>query len=134
MAVSFPPASVPLGVIIDGKPLLDRDSVPSVSDFEITLARNLRQASQCGREWVRKLLDEPDPAFEAQLAAFIAESGGRGIRLNQVGLLVQLQAASDRAERYRRAVEAIAANPHLTSATYPHELRSILTEALGRPY
>ena len=134
MAVSLPPENAPLGVSIDGKPLSGRDPVPAVSDFERTLARNLRQNTHCGRAWVQRLLDNSVPDAEAELAGLIAESGGLVIRQNEAGLRAQLQAASERAERYRRAVEAVASNPHLAPASYPAELRNILILALGRPY
>jgi len=134
MAVSIPPDAAPLGVSVDGKPLVPPGSVPAVSDFELTLAKNLRQNTHCGRSWVRELLDNSVPEAEAQLAALIADSGGRAIRHNEAGLKAQLQAVSDRAELYRRAVEAAASNAHIAPSQYPPALRDILTSALGRPY
>ena len=134
MAVSLPIENAPLGVSIDGKPLFDRDSVPAVSEFERTLARNLRQNTHCGRAWVQRLLDNSVSDAETELAALIAESGGLAIRQNEAGLRAQLQAASELAERCRRAIEAVASNPHLAPASYPAELRKILADAIGRPY
>jgi hypothetical protein len=108
--------------------------VEAVSDFERTLARNLRQPSSCGKAMIQRMLDDSDPAAEEQLAAFIAQSGGLGIRENEAGLLVQLRVARDDATLCRRALETLAGNSHFAPANYPAELRQILTAALGRPY
>ena len=132
MAPAITNAPVPLGVTIPGVP--PAAPVDAISDFERVMARNLRQSTTCGKAWILQLLDNPAPEAEAQLAALIADSGGRAIRENEAGLKAQLQATSDRAELYRRAVEAVASNAHLAPASYPPQLRNILVEALGRPY
>ena len=112
----------------------DPTRVEAISDFERTLARNLRQPSSCGKEIIRQLLDDPDPMAEENLAAIIANSGARGIRENEAALRGQLQTAVNDATLCRRALETLAANPHFAPANYPSELRTILTAALGRPY
>ena len=110
------------------------EPLEAVSTFELTLARNLRQPTSCGKDYIRKLLDDPSPKAEAELAKWIADSGGRGIRENESGLTAQLLAESRISELRRRAVEAAASNPYTPPAQYSPELRRILTEALGRPY
>ncbi len=132
MASPLDTDTAPLGISIPGVP--PAAPVEAISDFERALAKNLRQPSACGRDWIRALLDDPAPDAETKLAALIAESGGRAFRENEAGLLAQLQAAHDRAELYRRALETLAANPHFAPARYPAELRNILAAALGRPY
>ena len=134
MAVSIDPEAdtAPLGVSIPGVP--PPEPVEAVSDFERTVAGNLRQPSTCGKAFVRQMINDTEPEAEEKLAAFIAESGGLGLRRNVAGLLAQLQAASDNAERYRRALEALASNAHIAPAQYPAGLRAVLTEALGRAY
>jgi len=110
------------------------EPVAAVSDLEFTIARNLRQASSCGKAHVRKLLDSPGPEAEMELARLIADSGCRGLRENVADLTDQLMAVSRISELRRRAVEAAASNPYTTPAQYTPTLRQILTEALGRPY
>ena len=134
MAVSADPEAdtAPLGVSIPGVP--PPEPVEAVSDFERTVARNLRQPSTCGKAFIRQMINDTEPEAEEKLAAFIAESGGLGLRQNIANILAQLQAASDNAERYRRALEALASNAHIAPARYPAGLRAILTEALGRVY
>ncbi len=127
-----PANTAPLGVSIPGVP--PAETVESVSDFELALARNLRQASSCGKEYIHRLIDDPAPEALAELAALVADSGGRALRENEANLKAQLQAASDRAEVYRRALETLAANAHFAPMNYPRELRDLLTAALGRPY
>ena len=134
MAAALPTNPAPLGVTLDGKPIVDRDAIPAVGDFERVLARNLRQGNACGHNWIRGLLDNPAPEAEEELARLIADSGGRAIRQNEAGLTAQLRTESERAERCRRAIEAVASNPHIAPAAYPPELRDILASALGRPY
>ncbi len=132
MAFSFSDDTQPLGVQIPGVP--PAAPVEAISGFERAVARNLRQPTTCGKEWIRALLDDPTPDAETKLAALVAESGGRSLRENEAGLKAQLRAAFDRAERYRRALETLAANAHFAPSQYPPELREILTTALGRPY
>ena len=121
-----------LGVTLPGVPR--PEPVEEVSDFERLLARNLRQTGLCGREWVRRLIDDPSPEAEAELAKLIADSGGRAIRHNEAGMLAQMRAAADRAEVCRRAVETVASNAAFAPADYPPELRAALEAALGRVY
>ena len=92
------------------------------------------QSSICGKDWIQRLLNDPTSEGENQLAVLISESGGRALRENVALLTAQLQAASERAELCRRAVETLACNAHFAPANYPDELRTILTTALGRPY
>ena len=134
MAAAFNanPADAPLGVSVPGVP--PADPVEDVSAFERTVAQNLRQPSQCGRDWIRRLLDDPAPESEAALAKLVADSGGRGLRENIASLKAQLQAAAKDNNRLRRAVESAASNAHIAPAQYPAELRATLTNALGRPY
>ena len=110
------------------------DPVADVSDLELTIARNLRQASSCGKKHIQKLLDAPGPEAETELAKLIANSGCRGLRENEANLTDQLMAVPRISELRRRAVETAASNPYTTPAQYSPELRRILTEALGRPY
>ena len=132
MASPLDTGAAPLGVSIPG--VARPAPIDAISHFERALARNLRQSSTCGRDWVRRLLDDPASEAEEQLAALIADSGGRGIRENEANLLAQLQAASERAELHRRALETLVANAHLAPANYTGQLRDILTAALGRAY
>ena len=110
------------------------EPVAVVSDLEITIARNLRQASACGKAHIKKLLEGAGPEAEMELAKLIADSGCRGLRENEADLADQLMAVSRISELRRRAVEAAASNPYTTPAQYSPALRQILTEALGRPY
>ena len=134
MAISFDntTADAPLGVSIPGVPR--PEPVEDVSDFERVLARNLRQGGRCGREWVRRLLDDPAPEAEAELARLIADSGGRSIRQNGAEMCAQLLVASERAERFRHAVEAVVRNAGIAPRDYPPGLRAILEAAWGRAY
>jgi hypothetical protein len=121
-----------LGISIPGVPR--PDPVADVSDVETMIARNLRQASSCGKNHIRKLLDAPDPEAEMELAKLVADSGCRGLRENIASLAAQLAAEARISELRRRAVETAASNPYTTPAQYPAALREILTSALGRPY
>lgn len=111
-----------------------REAIPELTEIERAIAKNLRQASGCGRDWVRRMLDDPSPEAETLLAQLIANSGVRQIRQNEAGLEAQLVATAGVAERYRRALEALISNPHLAPQDYPEALRDILTVALGRTY
>lgn len=124
-----------LGVSLPGVDLAAaRAAVAPVAELEVAVARNLRQPSSCGKDWIRRLIDGTEPGAEDALAKLVADSGTRHIRENEAVMRAQLQAAADNAERYRRALETLASNAHIAPAEYPRELRDILIAALGRPY
>ncbi len=132
MAVPVDTDTAPLGISVPGVPR--PDPVEEVTGFERAVARNLRQPASCGRDWIRRLIDDPSPEAEAALAKLIADSGARAIRENEAGMRARMLAAAEENNRLRRAVETVAANARLAPASFPPELRDILAAALGRPY